>query len=344
RGLHDSPRGLRVLDEVGLGPSGGEVDDGHRYVALVHEREGADPPLGQPDERRAEGRRVDAVADGEPLAAALELARRDGLDGDEQVVEPARPGEAGVVGGVEDAARFGEGLLGVRQRDGLEEPLGRGAGPAAEQPLGVERAQPDVRRHVGQRRLAVDVRAEVGDGRLDAAVVSGFHGRGDEWAGSLPTAAVARRPETCAPPGAPSCHPSPKAPTPRMNISTAMAVSTIPISRSMATRPRCPRNPASRLARSRMAAVAAHASTSAPSPAIRRPGSLLTSSITLAIALGPATNGMASGTTNGSPSTSSASVPCEGKIIRSAMRKRMMPPAMVSAGSEMPRTRSSAGP
>ena len=123
-----------------------------------------------------------------------------------------------------------------------------------------------------------------------------------------------------------------------------MAVSNIPISRSTATSPRRPRRALSRFASSSTATPAAQAPTSAASHSGQRAGSSPITSMTVAIELGPATNGIARGTINGSRSRSSAGAPGCGKIILSAIRNRMMPPAMARPSCEMPSRPSSAGP
>ena len=70
---------------------------------------------------------------------------------------------------------------------------------------------------------------------------------------------------------------------------------------------------------------------------MRRSGARDTISITAAMAAGPAIAGMASGTMNGSPSTGSPKMPSGWrKIIRSAIRNRITPPAMDSEEPDRP--------
>ena len=105
----------------------------------------------------------------------------------------------------------------------------------------------------------------------------------------------------------------------------------MPISRSTADRARRPSSRYSSGAHSRIAAVAAQASSRARLHSPRRCGSLLPISITAAMPEGPAISGMASGTMNGSPSGSSPSSPSgRGKIMRMPIRNRTMPPAMAT--------------
>ena len=68
-------------------------------------------PRSDDHDRLAEGRGVEAVAEHEVVAAVV--ARRQGFVGDEQVVQPARPGEADVIGRVQHARRGGQELTGA---------------------------------------------------------------------------------------------------------------------------------------------------------------------------------------------------------------------------------------
>ena len=53
--------------------------------------------------------------------------------GDEEIVQPARPGQAGVERGIEHAGGVPQQALGVIERQRLHERLWRQPGPAAEQ-------------------------------------------------------------------------------------------------------------------------------------------------------------------------------------------------------------------
>src|SRR5690606_26095378 len=92
----DRPGARLVGHEAGAGPAGAEVGQrrlGAFLGGAAEEGEAADPALGLAEEGVAEGRGVDAVADGEPCALALVLARRHRLQTDEEVVEPPGAGE-----------------------------------------------------------------------------------------------------------------------------------------------------------------------------------------------------------------------------------------------------------
>ena len=92
-----------------------------------------------------------AVADFEVPAPRFVFPRRHGVAGDEQVVQTAWTGQPRAERGVEDTFGGGEPRLGVRERQRLEEALGRDTGPAPEQALKVVRAEAH---GGGQRREA----------------------------------------------------------------------------------------------------------------------------------------------------------------------------------------------
>lgn len=99
--------------------------------------------------------------------------------------------------------------------------------------------------------------------------------------------------------------------------------------RSAAVSTRMPSILYSAVALNRMMAVANQAMPKAIVQSIIRLGSWVASSMTAAMPEGPATQGMASGTMNGSPSGTSPNTPslC-GKIMRMPIKNRTMPPAM----------------
>jgi hypothetical protein len=76
-----------------------------------------------------------------------------------------------------------------------------------------------------------------------------------------------------------------------------------------------------------------------------RAGALEVNTTTVAIAVGPAIEGIASGTTNGSPAGSSPkiSLPLRNTILI-AIRNRITPPAMFRDVPESPKSRSNASP
>ena len=104
-------------------------------LARVGEGEAGEAVLGDHHQRRAERRGMEAVADGDALAARLVVAGRHRLVGDEQIVQAAGTGEADLVAGVEDGSGIGQQAAGMVERHRLEEALRRQAGPAGEQAL-----------------------------------------------------------------------------------------------------------------------------------------------------------------------------------------------------------------
>ncbi len=96
-----------------------------------------------------------AVAQHHAFAALLPFARRHRLMGDKQIMQPSRPGQTGIVGGIEHAGGIAQKTLGVIQRQRLHKVFRREAGPAAEQ----------VMQFVGRQMCRVRHRL---DGRLRA--------------------------------------------------------------------------------------------------------------------------------------------------------------------------------
>ena len=115
---------------------------------------------------------MDAVAHGQPLAARLKLARRHGLHAHKEVMQAAGAGEAAGIGGVEQAVRIRQQLLGVLDSQELQKSLGADAGPAFEQSLQMIGADRQVGGQVIERRLLQAVRLQPGDGRGDQLIVT----------------------------------------------------------------------------------------------------------------------------------------------------------------------------
>ena len=81
----------------------------------------------------AERRGVKAEMHRQPFAARFPFARRHRFVGDEQIVQPARAGQADLIGGVEHARRIAQQLPRAVERERLQERLRREPRPAAEQ-------------------------------------------------------------------------------------------------------------------------------------------------------------------------------------------------------------------
>ena len=94
---------------------------------------GRKPARRRHHQRGAERRGMEAVGDRQAFAAGLPFAGRHRLVGDEQVVQPARAGQADLVGGVEHARGIAQQLARAVERQRLQERLRRQPGPAAEQ-------------------------------------------------------------------------------------------------------------------------------------------------------------------------------------------------------------------
>ena len=78
---------------------------------------------------------MEAPADDDAFAARLEGAGRHGVVGDEEVVQPAGPGQADLVGRVEHGGGIGEQRAGMVEGERLDEGLRRQPRPAGEKPL-----------------------------------------------------------------------------------------------------------------------------------------------------------------------------------------------------------------
>ncbi|ESW89906.1 hypothetical protein X772_06775 [Mesorhizobium sp. LSJC280B00] len=115
-----------------------------------------------------------AVADGEPCAAGLVIARRHRFVGDEQIVQPAWAGHAEFERGFKQRHAGIEQLARMIEGDGLQKSLGRQAGPAGEQLLQPGRCLADLLGQHFQRRLVAIVEADLFDGTTDDFVVSTF--------------------------------------------------------------------------------------------------------------------------------------------------------------------------
>ncbi len=92
---------LRVGRQRGARPAPLHVGERGGAVPVVDEAESGEAARRGDDDRLAEGRGVEAI--GEPQAVAPVVAGRHRIMGDEEVVQPAGPGQADVIGGVEHA-------------------------------------------------------------------------------------------------------------------------------------------------------------------------------------------------------------------------------------------------
>ena len=91
-----------------------------------------------PTRHFAEGRRVQAIANGEARAPALVLARRHCLGRDEQVMQPAGARESGLDRGLQQIGGSIQQVPGALPGDKLQKALGTDAGPMREKALEVE--------------------------------------------------------------------------------------------------------------------------------------------------------------------------------------------------------------
>ncbi len=127
----------------------------------------------------AERRRMEAVGDGaSAFGAGLPFAGRHRLVGDEQVVQPARTGQADLVGRVEDAGRRSAAASrALSSVSACRKRLRRQAGPAAEQMMQLGRRHARGFGDLLDLRLVAPVAADMRDGAAHDVVV----GRRPRW-------------------------------------------------------------------------------------------------------------------------------------------------------------------
>ncbi len=93
---------------------------------------------------------MEAGRDLESGAMLAVLARRYGVERDEQVVKPSAAGQSGVVRRVDHVARREQLVLRVFQREDLREPLRADSRPTREEPLEMKGTHAHVLRHLVQ--------------------------------------------------------------------------------------------------------------------------------------------------------------------------------------------------
>ena len=140
-------------------------------VAVHHELEPAHTAVGRCNHAFAKRARRKAVPYDQVPAQFLVLTRRHRLDVDEEIVQPPRARQPGLVRRREDREPTPQRLLGVRDGEKLEKTLRAHPGPAPEEPLQMELAQPHRLRRVLERGLLAGMRLEILDDRLDAVIV-----------------------------------------------------------------------------------------------------------------------------------------------------------------------------
>src|SRR5258706_16074910 len=105
------------------------------FSSIVNKTQPAHASLRRTQQAMAERRRMETVINVQPGAASFEFAGSDRLDRHEQIVQPARTGQARVQRRREHRARFGELLFRVFDGQKLEEAFRTDAGPAGEEAL-----------------------------------------------------------------------------------------------------------------------------------------------------------------------------------------------------------------
>ena len=113
-----------------------------------------------------------AIVQREPFAAGLPFAGRHRLVGDEQVVQPARPGEPHFISSVEHGGGGAQQRARAVERDRLQEGFRRQARPAAEQMMQLGRGDADRVRDLLDLGLLAPLLRDEADGLADDVVVA----------------------------------------------------------------------------------------------------------------------------------------------------------------------------
>src|SRR5262245_544055 len=114
-----------------------------------------------------------AIGHRQPAAARFPFAGRHRFVGDEEIVQPARSGQADLERGIEHAGGVPQQSARVVERERLQEGLGRNARPAAEQTMQIVGAHPGRCRDGLDLRLGAPVLGEERDGPAHDVVVCG---------------------------------------------------------------------------------------------------------------------------------------------------------------------------
>jgi hypothetical protein len=112
-----------------------------------------------------------AISDGQPLAAGFPLARRHRFVRDEQIVQPAGPGQADFVGRFQHARRRAQQFARMVERERLQEGFRRQAAPAAEQMMQIGRGNAGGFGDGLDLGLRAPMAADMGDGAAHDIVI-----------------------------------------------------------------------------------------------------------------------------------------------------------------------------
>src|SRR5260221_321467 len=140
------------------------------------EFERTDAPLRCADETFTEQTRMESEPDRDSRAAALELARRNRLVGDEEVMKPAGAGQSRGIGHIEEVARIREKFLCMFLRQKMDKSPGTRSGPALEEALEMVLAQIHAPGYFAQRRLTEEVLPDEPQSALNALVILSLPG------------------------------------------------------------------------------------------------------------------------------------------------------------------------
>ena len=164
--------GRHIFRIVGVRPAAGHVLEGRALAPRIVEGEAGKATVGDHDQGHAEGREMEAVADGQAGAACLVVARRHRLMRHEEIVQAPWPRHAELIGGLKQRHSAIKQPACVVQRHGLQEALRRKPRPAGEKLLQRGRRFADLRRERLQRRLVAIVETDLLDHTADGVIVA----------------------------------------------------------------------------------------------------------------------------------------------------------------------------
>ena len=167
--------GALVLDELRARPAPRHVGERALPVAVIDKTQARHPARRRDDDRLAERRGMVAIAKNEIVASVV--ARGQRLMGDEEVMQPARAGEADVISRVEHARRIAQKRTRPLDGDRLQKRLRREPGPAFEDMLEVGGREADMAGDRLDRRLVAIAGGDEFERVLDGGVIAA-RGRG----------------------------------------------------------------------------------------------------------------------------------------------------------------------
>src|ERR1700733_9807199 len=204
RGTPDAIRKIAcstiVARDGGAPPALAELADGALTFARLHEREMTKPTRRSCEQRFAERRVGEAVADGDSASEILQLTGRHRIECDDEIVQPTRAGKSHGIGGIQHGGLAGNRTAGLTACHESEILLRCDARPTSEQAIEVKFRQAGLGGDGGEARLLAEMPLNEADrlgdtgeiAAVDEAVMRSFHAahHSDGGGGSDPVLAV----------------------------------------------------------------------------------------------------------------------------------------------------------